>query len=155
MIRRNTKFNHSYSPHIWESVFHFFRLILSQQFNPIENGKHIFRSLYTICFRSSRTTKFNPTLSSRRITQVYFRNRWKARSENAGDFRYAWLNTKFNWQSGFGEFSYSKSQIDRVVKYILNQEEHHKKMTFKNEYLSLLKKFEVEYEERYLFEWID
>ena len=65
-----------------------------------------------------------------------------------------WLNTKFNWQSGFGEFSYSKSQIDRVVKYIMNQEEHHRKTSFKEEYISLLKKFEVDYNEKYLFDWI-
>lgn len=65
-----------------------------------------------------------------------------------------WLQTKFNWQSGFGEFSYSKSQIDNVVKYIMNQEEHHKKISFKDEYISFLKKFEVDYNERYLFEWI-
>ena len=45
-----------------------------------------------------------------------------------------WVNGKFNWQEGFGAFSYSKSQIDNVIKYILNQEEHHKKETFKEEY---------------------
>lgn len=60
---------------------------------------------------------------------------------------------KFNWQFGFGAFSYSKSQVDRVVKYILNQEEHHRKRTFKEEYLELLEKFEIEYDDRYLFEW--
>ena len=46
-----------------------------------------------------------------------------------------WINGKFNWQEGFGAFSYSKSNLDNVVKYILNQEEHHKKRTFKDEYL--------------------
>jgi REP element-mobilizing transposase RayT len=66
-----------------------------------------------------------------------------------------WINKKFNWQNGFGAFSYSRSHIDRVVKYILNQEEHHKKQTFKAEYLDFLKKFEVEYDERYLFEFIE
>jgi len=65
-----------------------------------------------------------------------------------------WLNQKFNWQSGFGAFSYSRSHIDNVVKYILNQEAHHTKTSFKDEYISLLKKFEVEYDERYLFDWI-
>ena len=66
-----------------------------------------------------------------------------------------WINGKFKWQEGFGAFSYSRSHIDNVVKYILNQEEHHKKQTFKEEYLDLLKKFDIEYDERYLFEWIE
>ena len=66
-----------------------------------------------------------------------------------------WINGKFKWQEGFGAFSYSNSHIDNVVKYILNQEEHHKKQTFKEEYLDLLKKFDIEYDERYLFEWIE
>jgi putative transposase len=65
-----------------------------------------------------------------------------------------WIQGKFNWQEGFGAFSYSKSQIDNVVKYILNQEEHHKKINFKDEYIDFLKKFEIEYNEKYLFEWI-
>ena len=66
-----------------------------------------------------------------------------------------WVQGKFNWQEGFGSFSYSKSQIDNVIKYILNQEEHHKKKSFKEEYLEFLRKFEIEYDEKYLFEWIE
>ncbi|MFA9187625.1 IS200/IS605 family transposase [Flavobacterium sp. FBOR7N2.3] len=66
-----------------------------------------------------------------------------------------WINGKFNWQEGYGAFSYSKSHLDNVIKYILNQEEHHKKQTFKEEYLAFLEKFEIEYEEKYLFEWIE
>ena len=58
---------------------------------------------------------------------------------------------KFEWQDGFGAFSYSHSQIDSVVKYIQNQEEHHKKMSFKDEYIELLKKFDVVYNETYIF----
>ncbi len=65
-----------------------------------------------------------------------------------------WIKSKFNWQEGFGAFSYSKSQIDTVIKYILNQEEHHNKKSFKDEYLEYLKQFDIEYDERYLFEWI-
>ena len=66
-----------------------------------------------------------------------------------------WVTGKFNWQEGFGAFSYSKSQIDTVIRYILKQEEHHKERTFKEEYLDFLKKFEIEYDEKYLFEWIE
>jgi putative transposase len=62
---------------------------------------------------------------------------------------------KFHWQEGYGAFSYSHSHIDSVVKYVLNQEEHHRKKTFKEEYLEFLKKFEIEYDDRYLFEWIE
>jgi REP element-mobilizing transposase RayT len=66
-----------------------------------------------------------------------------------------WVKGKFSWQEGFGSFSYSKSQIDSVVKYILNQEGQHKKKTFKQEYLEFLDKFNVEYKEEYLFDWIE
>jgi len=59
---------------------------------------------------------------------------------------------RFEWQVGYGVFSYSRSHIDNVYQYIANQENHHKKQTFKEEYLELLKKFEVEYDEQYLFE---
>jgi putative transposase len=61
----------------------------------------------------------------------------------------------FEWQDGFGAFSYSKSQAQKVVDYVLSQPEHHKKRTFRQEYLELLKKFEVEYNEQYLFEFYD
>ncbi len=66
-----------------------------------------------------------------------------------------WMTGKFAWQSGYGAFSYSKSHINNVISYVKNQEEHHKKSTFKEEYLRLLNKFEVEYEDKYLFEWIN
>lgn len=71
-----------------------------------------------------------------------------------------WINEqgfvkgKFNWQAGYGAFSYAKSQRDNVINYIINQEEHHKKKTFKAEYLKMLTDFEVEYDSRYLFEFI-
>jgi putative transposase len=66
-----------------------------------------------------------------------------------------WMSGKFNWQEGYGAFSYSKSSVDSVVKYILNQEEHHKKKTFRGEYLELLEKSEIEYDSKYLFEWVE
>ncbi|PTQ95741.1 REP element-mobilizing transposase RayT [Mucilaginibacter yixingensis] len=64
-----------------------------------------------------------------------------------------WVRGKFNWQEGYGAFSYSKSQLDTVINYVLNQEKHHGVRSFKDEYLELLHRFEVEYDERYLFEW--
>lgn len=62
---------------------------------------------------------------------------------------------KFNWQEGYGAFSYSKSQIDRVIKYINNQPQHHSKKSFREEYLEILKKYEIEYDEKYLFNWLE
>ncbi len=61
----------------------------------------------------------------------------------------------FNWQEGYGAFSYSHSQIDSVCKYIFNQKEHHKKVLFRDEYIDFLKKFEIEYNEKFLFDWLD
>jgi len=66
-----------------------------------------------------------------------------------------WVRGKFNWQEGFGAFSYGHSQVDAVVKYIQNQEKHHAKKTFKEEYLEALKRFNVEYDEKYVFDWIE
>ncbi len=66
-----------------------------------------------------------------------------------------WVCGKFAWQEGYGAFSYGHSQIDAVYQYILNQEVHHQKRTFREEYLDFLRKFEVEYDERYLFDWLE
>jgi REP element-mobilizing transposase RayT len=65
-----------------------------------------------------------------------------------------WMPGKFQWQEGYGAFSYGHSQKDDVIKYINSQEEHHKKASFKDEYLKLLQKFDVEYDPKYLFDWI-
>ena len=62
---------------------------------------------------------------------------------------------KFSWQEGYGAFSYAHSQIENVYQYIANQEEHHKKKSFKEEYLDFLQKFEIEYNEKYLFDWVE
>ena len=62
---------------------------------------------------------------------------------------------KFDWQKGYGAFTNSRSQIDQVIKYILGQEDHHRKKTFKEEYLDILKKNEIEYKDEYLFDFID
>ena len=66
-----------------------------------------------------------------------------------------WVTGKFSWQEGYGAFSYSHSQIETVYNYILNQEQHHRKKTFREEYIAFLKRFNVPYEERFLFEWLD
>ena len=61
-------------------------------------------------------------------------------------------SNRFEWQEGYGVFSYSQSHIDNVYHYIANQEEHHKKQTFREEYKAILEKFKVPYDEQYLFE---
>lgn len=64
------------------------------------------------------------------------------------------LKNSFSWQEGYGVFSYSHSHIDRVYKYILNQEEHHRNKSFRDEYLEFLRQFEIEFKEEYVFEFI-
>ena len=72
-----------------------------------------------------------------------------------------WINDqkiivgKFSWQEGYGGFSYSKSQRNPVINYIMNQEQHHKNKTFKEEYLQLLKDFDIEFQNEYVFEFYD
>ncbi|NJY64190.1 IS200/IS605 family transposase [Salinimicrobium sp. CDJ15-81-2] len=72
-----------------------------------------------------------------------------------------WINNKgflparFSWQAGYGAFSYSKSEVPGVIKYVQNQKEHHKSLTFREEYLKLLETHHVEFEERFLFKTIE
>ena len=65
--------------------------------------------------------------------------------------RQRWVRGKFNWQEGFGAFSYSRSQLDRVIRYIQNQQKHHQRHSFRDEYSKLLDRFKVRYDERYIF----
>ncbi|HAY70696.1 MAG TPA: IS200/IS605 family transposase [Saprospirales bacterium] len=65
-----------------------------------------------------------------------------------------WIEDKFSWQEGFGAFSYSHSQIENVYKYIAKQEIHHRKIPFKDEYIELLRKMAIEFNEKYLFDWV-
>jgi putative transposase len=62
---------------------------------------------------------------------------------------------RFSWQEGFGAFSYSRSQLDTVIRYIENQEKHHLSKSFRKEFTEFLEHFQIEYDEKYLFEWID
>lgn len=66
-----------------------------------------------------------------------------------------WVMGRFSWQEGFGAFSYSRSQLGAVIRYIENQQEHHAKKSFLDEYTAMLDKFEVEYDQRYVFKTIE
>ena len=59
------------------------------------------------------------------------------------------------WQDGFGSFTYSKRELDGIVSYILNQAEHHRKKSFHEEYLAFLEEYGIDYDMRYVFEWVD
>ena len=69
--------------------------------------------------------------------------------------RKIFVRGKFSWQAGYGAFSFSHSQIDVVVKYINNQEKHHKKKPFRDEYLELLKKYNVMFDEKYILKDVE
>jgi len=70
-----------------------------------------------------------------------------------------WINEnrfvkeKFRWQEGYGAFSYSRSQRNRVINYIANQKEHHAKVSFQEEYMDLLEKFQIEFDDKYIFDF--
>ena len=72
-----------------------------------------------------------------------------------------WIKTnklskfKFEWQKGYGAFTHSRSQLDTVVKYILSQEQHHKKKTFQSEYLEMLREYKIEFKDEYVFDFIE
>jgi len=66
-----------------------------------------------------------------------------------------WIRGKFSWQEGFGAFSYGHSQLPSVVRYIQNQEAHHARRSFKHEYFALLRKFDIAFEDKYVFQFVE
>jgi len=76
---------------------------------------------------------------------------------DSSDFinRKKWIRGRFSWQEGYGAFSYGHSRLDTIIRYIQNQEQHHRRRSFKDEYLVWLKKFEIPFEEKYVFQFIE
>ena len=66
-----------------------------------------------------------------------------------------WVLGRFSWQEGFGAFSYSHSQLTTIIRYIQNQQQHHRKRTFQEEYLDFLDRFKIAYDERYIFKAVE
>lgn len=93
--------------------------------------------------------ELNPVSSTSEIARIVKSNSSKWINENR------FINGKFNWQRGYGAFSYSRSQRSRVINYIINQEAHHRKKSFRDEYLEMLKRFEISYNREYLFDFMD
>lgn len=69
--------------------------------------------------------------------------------------REKWVRGRFNWQEGYGAFSYGHSQLDMIIRYIQNQEKHHRRRSFRDEYMSLLRKFDIAFDDKYVFEFIE
>ena len=69
--------------------------------------------------------------------------------------KHKWVHGRFSWQDGYGAFSYGHSQLDTVIRYIQNQEKHHSRRTFRHEYLALLRKFDIAFDEKYVFDFIE
>jgi len=88
---------------------------------------------------------FRPTQSLSDLMKIIKQDSTKWINHNS------FMNGRFSWQEGYGAFSHSRAQVTQVVKYIQNQEEHHKKRSFRMEYLDFLEKFEVDYDERFIF----
>lgn len=64
-----------------------------------------------------------------------------------------WVHGRFSWQEGYGAFSYGHSQLNTIIRYIQNQEKHHKRRSFESEYLTLLRRFDIGFEKKFLFEF--
>jgi REP element-mobilizing transposase RayT len=115
----------------------------------IKNNKHKLLAINGVKDHIHVFIGLNPSQSISALMQDIksYSSRW------INDKKY--VKGKFSWQSGYGAFSYSHSQINTVVKYIMNQEIHHYKKTFKEEYIKMLKSFEIQFKEQYLFKWIE
>lgn len=104
--------------------------------NNVEDHIHILIGLY-------------PTYSIAKMAQEIKNNSSKFINQKK------WYKKKFSWQNGYGAFSYSHSHRPNVIRYIQNQQKHHKKENFKIEYLNFLNKFEIDFKNEYLFEFFE
>ena len=115
----------------------------------IQNDKHKLLSIFCMPDHTHILAGLNPDISISDMVQDV-----KRASTNFINEKHI-INSHFNWQKGFGAFSYPKKQVPDVIKYILEQEELHMKKTFRQEYHEFLDLFGIEYEEKYLFEFYD
>ncbi len=115
----------------------------------ISNNKHKLLAIYCMPDHCHILVGLNPSQSLSDLARDIKSNSTKWLNENK------YTEYKFQWQEGYGAFSYAKSQLDTVVNYILNQPEHHYKKTFKEEYLDFLLKFNIQYDSKYLFNWLE
>ena len=130
------------TPYFRDDLFKYLSGILSNnnQFSLAVNG---YKDHVHLLF------ELNPVTSLSDIIRIVKSSSSKWVNENH------FVNRKFSWQEGYGAFSYSRSQRDRVINYIMNQEKHHQGKTFRKEYLDLLNKFEIEFKSHYVFEFYD
>ena len=115
----------------------------------LQNKKHKLLAIYLMPDHGHIFIGANPAISISETVQVLKTETTKFIEEKR------FTPFHFNWQVGFGAFSHSRSELDYVVKYILEQHEHHRHITFREEYLSLLQKYEIEYMDEYLFDFFD
>ncbi len=115
----------------------------------LQNRKHKLLAIYLMPDHAHILIGQNPNISLSATMDVLKTESTNFINENG------FIPFKFQWQNGYGAFSHSRSELDRVIKYILNQPEHHLKKKFREEYLAILKRYEVEYDPRYLFEFFD
>jgi REP element-mobilizing transposase RayT len=111
----------------------------------VQNGEHKMLAVFCLQDHTHLLVGLKPSVAISDLARDIKANSSKFINDNH------WVVGKFNWQEGFGAFSYSKSQISNVIQYILNQESHHKKKTFREEYIEFLKKYGIEYDEKYVF----
>ncbi len=111
----------------------------------IQNKKHKMLQINTMPDHLHILIGFRPDENMSQLIQVIKSESGKWINDNH------FAHQKFEWQEGFGAFSYSKSHVPDVIRYIQNQEQHHQKQTFLAEYIAFLKAFEIEYDERYIF----
>lgn len=114
----------------------------------ISKNQHKLLAIYCMPNHCHILIGLNPSQSISDLARVIKSNSSKWINEQSS------FRAKFNWQEGYGAFSHSRSQLDTVVNYILNQQEHHRKKTFQEEYIDFLQKYNVEYDNRFLFDWI-
>jgi len=115
----------------------------------IKNNQHLCFAIYCMPDYTHVLVGLNPNQSVSDLARDLKANSSKWMNEKK------FLKNKFGWQIGFGDFSYAQSQVQRVVNYINNQPEHHRKTTFREEYIDFLSKFKIYYKEEYLFEFLD
>ena len=115
----------------------------------IKNHGHLCFTIYSMPDHTHILVGLNPNQSISDLARDIKANSSKWINEKK------FLRSKFNWQVGYGAFSYAQSQVQTVVKYINNQPAHHRKTSFREEYIDFLSKFKVDYKEEYLFEFLD